>query len=86
MSFSFLWNIITNPRSTILGLVGTTSGGAAFLFIADAMHCDWTQLSTQTLSAAAAMLSAPTVIGAVMKDTKPNAGDAQNAKDGGNSF
>lgn len=64
-----MWNIITSPRSTILGLVGTTSGGAAFLYVMNAMQCNWQDLDMQVLTHAAAMLSAPAVIGGVMKDT-----------------
>jgi uncharacterized membrane protein len=79
MSFKFLWNIVTSPRTTILGVVGTTCGGAAFLYVMNAMHCDWTQLSMAVLTEAGAMLSAPAVVGAAMKD-KPTVGDEEHEK------
>lgn len=74
MKIGFLYNIITSPRSTVLGLVGSTTGGAAFLYVMSAMHCDWTQLSLTVLSEAGALLAAPAVVGAAMKDSTNVAG------------
>lgn len=68
---SMILNVIQHPRSTILGLIGSTGGGAAVIFLADAMHCDVTQLSWETLSTVMALISAPAVVGAGMRDTKP---------------
>lgn len=83
MSLAFLWNIVTSPRSTIIGLVGSVSAGAALLVIFNAMGCDLTKLTMDVLAEAVAIVSAPAVAGGVMRDNKRTAGDEQHEKEGG---
>lgn len=70
MNIKFLWNIVTSPRSTVIGLVGSFSAGAALLFVLNVMGCDLSKLTMDVLSEAAAMVMAPAVVGGVMKDKK----------------
>jgi len=71
-----LMNFIQHPRSTAVGLVGSSTGGAAFLYLMNAMHCDLADLSWQTLSTVATMIAAPTIVGGVLKDSKSPVGVA----------
>ena len=84
MSMKFLWNFITSPRSTIIGVIGSFSAGAALLLILNAMGCDLSKLTMDVLSEAAAIIAAPTVVGGVIKDKKEDrtAGDDEHDKAG----
>jgi len=73
---TYILNIVQHPRSTILGLIGSTGGGAALLFLLNAMHCDLSQLSWQTVSTVASMILTPAVVGAGMRDTVQEAAHA----------
>lgn len=85
MKVGLLWNFITSPRSTIIGIIGSFSAGAALLLILNAMGCDLSKLTLDVLSEAAALIAAPTVAGGVMKDAKRTAGDDAHERDGGNA-
>lgn len=85
MKVGLLWNFITSPRSTIIGIIGSCSAGAALLLILNAMGCDLSKLTLDVLSEAAALIAAPTVAGGVMRDEKRTAGDDAHAHDGGNA-
>lgn len=82
MKLSFLWNIVTSPRSTIIGIVGSFSAGAALLFILNAMGCDVSKLTMDVLSEAAAICAAPAVAGGLMNDKGRTAGDDEHDKAG----
>lgn len=76
-----LWNFITSPRSTIIGLIGTFSAGSALLFILNAMGCDVSKLTLDVLSEAAAICAGPAVVGGLMKDKKDERTDGDDAHD-----
>lgn len=78
MKLGFLWNIITSPRSTIIGLVGSFSGGAALLFILNAMGCDMSKLTMDVIGEAAAIIAGPAVVGGIMKDERTAGDDAHD--------
>lgn len=77
-----LWNVVTSPRTTIIGLIGSFSAGAALLFLLNAMGCDLSKLTFDVLGEAAAICAAPAVAGGVMQDKKRTEGDDEHDKNG----
>lgn len=66
-----LKNFLDNPKTTLAGVWGGASVLAGGAYLLNAMHCDLSLVTMQTLiGILTAMAAVPVVAGGMMKDTK----------------